>query len=221
MGTQLFLQLLCIGFLSGDLVKVQGNEESYKYNYYYYGNYGGTITKQECYSCTYHMRAGRPSGLKNCGHNFNPEGIPSVPCQGPCAVIYHETSATEYSYTRICLPNCKEDENGYTKCCEGDLCNGGGKESEEAEGPKSCYSCTFQVLSGHEAGSPNCGDPFVAEGIPRVACDGPCAKIYNKDPTNGLEIWVRLCLPYCQSETPVKGLGYTDCCDGHLCNGNM
>ena len=41
--------------------------------------------------------------------------------------IYHKTSDTEYTISRVCLPNCRDvmDEKGYTQCCSGHLCNAG------------------------------------------------------------------------------------------------
>ncbi len=223
MGVQgsgrLFLKLLCLVFVvHGGFVWGHENYQSYSYNYNYnYGNDGEP--EQNCYSCTFHVRGEHSAGLENCGEPFNPDGIPIVPCKGSCAEIYHESSASEYTRTRICLPYCKdvEDDYGYTRCCRGDLCNGGDGENEQVN---SCYSCTFVMQSGKPTGLANCGEPFESEGIPQVQCEGSCGMIYYKETTLELEHWSRLCLPYCK-DWEHEGLVYTKCCNGHLCNGNM
>ncbi len=103
----------------------EGNDQSYGYSYYNYVNDGGP--EQNCYSCTFHEAPGETFGVRNCGDPFNPEGIPIVPCKGSCGEIYHALSATEFTQVRACLPYCKDVEmdNGYTRCCTGNLCNGG------------------------------------------------------------------------------------------------
>ncbi len=112
----------------GGMGQENHNQTGYNYNYKsYYYDYGGVEgTDQNCYSCTFHVRAGNAAGLDYCRDPFIQEVIPVVPCKGYCAKIYHKTNPTEYTVTRICVPNCKEaqDEKGYTQCCMGDLCNG-------------------------------------------------------------------------------------------------
>lgn len=106
-----------------------GNNKN-KNDYYDYGNYDYGYNYEEpeeimCYTCTYHVRKGSAAGLQGCRDPFIPDGIPEVPCKGPCAKIYHKISDNEYTVSRVCLPGCRtvRDAKGYTECCEGNLCN--------------------------------------------------------------------------------------------------
>ena len=88
---------------------------------------GASNSLYNCYTCSYHVKKkeNMTAGYPNCEDPFNASGIPTHPCQGSCAVIYHEISTEEFFWTRTCVPNCENEtqDNNYVHCCEWNLCN--------------------------------------------------------------------------------------------------
>lgn len=81
-----------------------------------------------------------------------------------------------------------------------------------------CYSCTYILEDGYHQGMNNCYIPFVAKGVPRVVCTGPCAATYRMldKVTRASFMIVRDCRPNCREEDGEEK--FTKCCDGNLCN---
>ena len=79
-----------------------------------------------CFTCHFSRTEEHDQGMKNCDEPFTEEGIPSIKCEGPCAVT--NTSMGEYSYMimRSCMPNCKDisDPESTVTCCSTNKCNG-------------------------------------------------------------------------------------------------
>ncbi len=113
---KLFLEFFCLAFVY--IVLIQADNPDYSDDY-------SVQVHNYCYSCTSHVRSGNPVGPENCQDPFKTQGITEEKCEGSCAKIYE---VDKYEYTRMCLPDCKEkkdEDGGYTKCCTGNLCNGG------------------------------------------------------------------------------------------------
>ncbi len=166
-----------------------------------------------CYRCWRRERINFEDGDINCKDPFNPDGVETLACDGPCSITYYKDKIIE-SWTRSCHPGCVEerDQDGYTECCDGDLCNDG--DSTQTR-DKTCYSCMYYVKANTKAGPPNCADPFDPSGLSTVVCNGYCATTYNSlGPQD--KTWIRTCVPTWRDTK--DQYGYTKTCQGSLCN---
>lgn len=79
-----------------------------------------------------------------------------------------------------------------------------------------CYTCHYAKTEYHEQGMPNCNDPFQADGIPVVKCEGWCAR--TKSIISDKEyMLIRSCLPNCKNIYDESST--VECCFGSKCNG--
>ena len=79
-----------------------------------------------------------------------------------------------------------------------------------------CYTCHYSKWKGYEQGMANCDDPFNAQGIPIVVCEGLCAKTRTKIGSKEYMIF-RSCLPNCKDIS--DNTSSVECCFGTKCNG--
>ena len=91
------------------------------------------------------------------------------------------------------------------------------QEEEEAEPALTeCYTCHYSIIDHHVQGMPNCAEPFKADGIPTVFCDGRCAR--TKTIVGQYDFMlIRSCLPNCK--TIKDPYSTVQCCAGNKCNG--
>ena len=111
--------------------------QEYKYTYTYHDNnyyedsiinydYSGKTEPLECFTCHFSNTQDHNQGMKNCDEPFYEEGIPTINCDGSCAITNTSLGNKDYMIVRSCLPNCKDisDPASSVKCCSTTKCNG-------------------------------------------------------------------------------------------------